>query len=141
MLRTAMTGRIKMKSLLRLSILFYASMQWLGIHPVAVLAAESGCIASAEIWIEQLEDRAHDDVFLSHTRWNCEFSGHWVRESAEVTNQSSRERMCNDLVLIWTHKKCNYFRDLINPAAYEPCKAWSREMFQRCMANDVEWFP
>ena len=141
MFRPTGNVRIKMMDLFRLSILFCISLLWIGSHPVSVPAAESGCVAAAQTWIEQLEDHADNDVFLSHTRWNCEFSGHWVRESAEMTYPSSRDRMCNDLVLLWTHKKCNYFRDLFNPKAYEPCKAWTREMYQHCMANDVEWFP
>lgn len=48
--------------------------------------------------------------------------------------------MCNDLVLIWSYKECVYFRDYLVPEAYEPCKAWSRQMYTRCLAGDAGWF-
>jgi hypothetical protein len=104
-------------------------------------ATDSGCSQAADAWISVLGDSPNRDIFQRHARDSCKFSGHWVKQSAQNSNQAARDRMCNDLVLIWTHKKCGYFRDVINPEAYEPCKSWSREMFQHCMNNDVGWFP
>lgn len=106
----------------------------------AAAAGDSGCVAAADSWIAELNDLRHTDIYQRHARFNCGFSGKWVQESVDVTDAPRRERLCNDLVLIWTHRKCNYFRDDINPAAYEPCREWSREMFRHCMENDVEWF-
>ena len=122
-------------------MLFLAVLLCSFLPSASLQATETGCVTAAETWIDQLQDGSDNEVFRKHTRWNCEFSGQWVREYAAVTDRDRRERMCNDLVLIWTHKKCNYFREQFNPAAYEPCKAWTREMFLHCMDNDVEWFP
>ena len=108
--------------------------------PSTVQAADSSCSQAAEAWIATLGDAEHSDIFLRHTRNNCRFSGDWVEQSRDDQNPDRRTRMCKDLVLIWTHKNCGYFRDVINPAAYEPCKAWSRKMHQHCMDNDVGWF-
>jgi hypothetical protein len=105
-----------------------------------VLASEPGCTKAAEDWIGRLNDEKNTEIFQRYTRRNCQFSGQWVKESADVASVSHRERMCQDLVLLWSHKNCNYFRDVINPDAYEPCRAWSREMHQRCIDNDVNWF-
>jgi hypothetical protein len=117
---------------------------WLILSLLVVIparAAESGCSQAADAWITTLGDSQHDDIFQRHTRNNCSFSGKWVKRYAQTTDRTARARMCNDLVLIWTHKECGYFRDVINPEAYEPCKTWSREMYQHCMDNDVNWFP
>lgn len=122
----------------------YVTTAWLLLAcfvPIPTQAAESGCNQAAEAWIVTLDDAEHSDIFLRHTRNNCNFSGGWVRQSRDDQDPDRRARLCQDLVLIWTHKNCGYFRDVINPAAYEPCKAWSREMHQHCMDNDVDWFP
>lgn len=104
-------------------------------------AQESGCTNAANAWTIELNDAKHSEVYRNHARSDCEWAGKWVKKYAQVTDQANRERMCNDLVLIWTHKDCGFFRDVINPDAYTPCKAWSREMFKHCMDNDVKWFP
>lgn len=104
-------------------------------------ADESGCIQVGDAWVSGLDNPAGIEVLRRNVRSNCEFSGEWVKQSVDVEDPSRRERMCNDLVLIWTHKECGYFRDVHNPSAYEPCKTWSREMYRRCMENDVDWFP
>jgi hypothetical protein len=117
---------------------------WLLLSQLVVIparAADNGCSQAANTWIAALGDARHNDIFRRHTRNNCTFSGKWVKQYEQTTDQTARESMCNDLVLIWTHKECGYFRDVINPEAYEPCKAWSREMYQHCMDNDAGWFP
>lgn len=103
-------------------------------------AQESGCSRAAEEWIVALGG-SNTQLLRRHTRSNCQFSGKWVEEHAQVANRDRRVRMCTDLVLIWTHKKCVYFRDYVDPDVYRPCKAWSREMFRHCMLDDVAWFP
>jgi len=127
--------------LLLMLLCFSAQPASAGETGLATEAADSGCDQAAREWIVSLGDTEHTDIFERHTRNNCEFSGRWVKESRDVTDPSLRSRMCKDLVLIWTLKNCSYFRDVINPGAYEPCKAWSREMHQRCLDNDVNWFP
>lgn len=114
----------------------------LSLLPCPVNAAASGCTDAAEEWIATLADNpGNTDIYRRHARFNCEFSGRWMHESRDLTEPSRRERLCQDLVLLWTHKKCNYFRDDINPDAYLPCESWVREMHRRCMANDADWFP
>ena len=103
-------------------------------------AQDSDCRKSAAAWILELDDAENTEVLLRHTQSNCEFSGKWVKDGELVQKVSRRTRLCTDLVLIWTHKKCGYLRDYINPAAYEPCKSWTRQMFEHCMDNDVTWF-
>jgi hypothetical protein len=105
-----------------------------------VFASNTSCLKAAEKWISQLNDKKNTEIFQRHAQSNCQFSGRWVKESVDVSSVPHRERMCQDLVLIWSHKNCSYFRDVINPDAYEPCKAWSREMHQHCIDNDVNWF-
>jgi hypothetical protein len=105
------------------------------------VAAKSGCTRVAERWISQLADPKNRELFERYTTNDCQFSGKWVRQSADLQTPAHRERLCTDLVLIWSHKDCNFFRDLINPAAFEPCTAWSRAMYQHCMEQDLAWFP
>ena len=106
-----------------------------------VSAAQVGCYQAADDWILQLNDEKNSELFHRYTHGDCQFSGKWVKQLKDGSSRAQRERMCQDLVLIWSHKNCNFFRDLINPEAYEPCKAWTREMHQHCMENDVNWFP
>ena len=121
--------------------LFLIFLLWLSLTPPQkVFASEPSCIQAAENWISQLNDKKNNEIFQKHTQRNCQFSGKWVKESVDDSSVLHRERMCQDLVLVWSHKNCNYFRDVINPDAYEPCKAWSREMHQHCIDNDVNWF-
>ncbi|MBN1958431.1 MAG: hypothetical protein JXQ81_00780 [Desulfuromonadales bacterium] len=120
-------------------VLFF--ILWLCFVPAQKgFSLDSGCVKAAENWILQLNDKDNTEIYQRHTRINCQFSGQWVKESQEVSSASHRKRMCQDLVLIWSHKNCNYFRDVINPDAFEPCSAWSREMYQHCIDNDVDWF-
>lgn len=129
-----------MKILTQQFFVFLTFLLCLNLFPtLQVLAAKTSCIQAADHWILQLNDN-NTEVFQSHTRRNCQFSGQWVKESEHLPSGPHRERMCQDLVLIWSHKTCNFFRDVINPEAYEPCKTWSREMHQHCITNDVQWF-
>ncbi|SDZ94821.1 hypothetical protein SAMN05660420_00840 [Desulfuromusa kysingii] len=108
---------------------------------IPAMAVQSGCRQAADRWILQLNDPKNTELFQRYADNNCQFSGKWVKRSEDNTSKPQRERMCQDLVLLWSYKNCIYFRDVINPEAYEPCKAWSREMHQHCMDNDVQWFP
>ena len=100
-------------------------------------AAESACYSAASTWIETVSE-GHA-VLQSHAKSNCEFAGKFIYKYPGRT-EAERERLCYNLVLIWTHKKCIYFRDYISPDAYTPCKAWSREMFQQCVNRNDTWF-
>ena len=111
-----------------LAIIFFA---------VPSSARESACYLSAESWIKKLP--GDHSILQAHAQTNCDFAGKFIGRYPGKT-QAARERLCYDLVLIWTHKKCIYFRDDVSPAAYSPCKSWSREMFQHCLDRDDEWF-
>lgn len=108
--------------------------------PAPLPAATAGCSAEAALWIATLTS-SKSDILQNHAEMKCDFSSKWMKEYAETADIHSREQMCTDLVLVWTHKECDYFRDYIEPEAYTPCKAWSRQMFNHCMANDIDWFP
>ncbi len=100
-------------------------------------AAESACYSAAFSWIEKVS--GGHAVLQSHAKSNCEFAGKFIYKYPGRT-EAERERLCYDLVLIWTHKKCIYFRDYLSPDAYTPCKSWSREMFQQCVSRNDGWF-
>lgn len=99
---------------------------------------DDGCFSRALNWIEKIEVK-YQTVLKTHASAKCNFADKWIRDFAD-RNGSDRKRMCNDLVLIWTHKECIYFRDYVHHSTYEPCKSWSREMFQHCMDYDDQWF-
>lgn len=106
-----------------------------------VALAGGSCSAAAEDWIAALPDKRRAELFRRYAGNDCEFAARWVKEYAGVSDIQRRDRMCTDLVLLWTHKDCNYFRDVIDPEAYEPCKEWSREMYRHCLEDDLDWFP
>jgi len=95
------------------------------------------CYQEAVEWIKDI-DVDKKGVLEKQALSRCESARKWISQSEN--NHSGRERLCTDLVLIWTHKKCIYFRDYITYKAYEPCKSWSREMYKRCMAKEDLWF-
>lgn len=96
------------------------------------------CYNNALQWISKI-DTEKKAVLESHALSRCEFSNKWI-ERYNGISEASRNGLCTDLVLIWTHKECMYFRDTVSPKAYEPCKTWSREMYTRCMEYEDEWF-
>ncbi|WP_143170772.1 hypothetical protein [Desulfopila aestuarii] len=96
------------------------------------------CYTAALQWIRTIETEKKD-VLEKHALSGCAFSKKWI-ERYNGTSEASRESLCTDLVLIWTHKECMYFRDSVSPEAYDPCKTWSREMYTRCMEYEDEWF-
>lgn len=102
--------------------------------------AESACTAYAQRWIQQLNNTSRRDVLIRNTRSDCEFSTGWIKKISNSNNESHWKRTCNDLVLIWTHKKCIYYRDYIDHNSYDPCKDWTRQMYIHCMNRDVSWF-
>lgn len=92
------------------------------IRPVSLWAknADDGCFARALSWIEKIEVK-DPTVLKTHAATKCRFADKWIRDFAD-RNGSDRQRMCNDLVLIWTHKECIYFRDYVHHSAYAPAK-------------------
>ena len=102
-------------------------------------AAESGCLNEAMKWITEL-DSSNKNILQNHCRENCHFASSWVKKIRNIEEPKKRKRTCNDLVLIWSHKECVYFRDYVDASAYYPCKSWTREMFQQCMAGNTAWF-
>jgi hypothetical protein len=112
----------------------------LSTDPVPSPAGTAGCTAEATLWIAALAS-SKIDILQNHAEMKCDFSSGWMKEYAETADLNSRERMCTDLILVWTHNECVYFRDYIEPEAYTPCKAWTRQMYKRCMENDIGWFP
>ena len=106
----------------------------------AATETQPGCVSAARPWIAAIDDSEHRDLLLRYVRNDCRFAGQWMTRHREDGASSLRKRLCNDLVLIWAHKDCGYFRDYVDPAAYDPCKAWTRQMFRRCMEDDLAWF-
>ena len=107
---------------------------------VGMQLEESGCIAGANQWIQQLNQTAKRDILIRNTQSDCEHSAKWIKKTVTNNNEKSWKRMCNDLVLIWTHKKCIYYRDYLNYSAYTPCKEWTRQMYRHCVSRDLSWF-
>jgi len=105
-------------------------------------ASSSKCARAAEGWISDLShlDKSKRERLQSYTRENCSFAAKWQQELENISDRQRQRRTCTDLVLIWTHKECIYYRDYVTAAAYEPCKSWSRQMFRRCMSGDIDWF-
>ena len=107
-------------------------------HNLSAKTEPDGCFANASRWIAEIEtDKG--DILSRHAKDRCLTSGSWLGR-AMSEGGSAQKSTCNDLVLVWTHKACIYFRDDIHPDAYAPCKVWSREMYQRCLAGEGEWF-
>lgn len=100
-------------------------------------AEKRGYFESAQQWVAKVNGDQH--ILRSHAKANCEFSGSWIQGIASE-DQAIRKRVCNDLVLIWTHKECIYFRDYVTHEAYDPCKSWSRQMYTQRMAKKATWF-
>lgn len=107
--------------------------------PYLLYGADSteSCYGNALAWIEEI-GASDSEIIEKSTLARCNFVKKWL--DREGNKGDGRERLCNDLVLVWTHNECVYFRDDINHNAYEPCKAWSREMYRRCMNYDDAWF-
>ena len=132
-----MTQRVDMKTLICWLLL-------LGIVclPVAhrAMGAETGCVSSADNWIHQLKDVDYE-LLERHARSNCAFACSYVRDNTRLESENQKELICKDLVLIWTHQKCVYFREYVSPKTYDPCKEWSREMYRQCKQGQSDWFP
>lgn len=97
---------------------------------------EADCCSVTATWVQAVGKNS--DVLRFHVQSACRFSHDWIR--TEEAGNSSRERVCNDLVLVWAHKECVYFRDYVCHDVYDPCKAWTRKMFRQCMAGNIMWF-
>lgn len=121
-------------------VLLFFTLQVL---PCSVAAASpSKCARAAEDWINALPhlEKSKRERLKNYTRDNCSFAAKWQQKLENISGRQRQRRTCNDLVLIWTHKECIYYRDYVTAAAYNPCKSWSRHMFRRCMAGDIDWF-
>lgn len=101
---------------------------------------ESGCSSYARQWIQHLGQSSKRAILIRNTRSDCEFSAKWIKKNSAINNEQIWKRTCNDLVLIWTHKKCIYYRDYIDYNAYVPCKEWTRQMYNHCIDHDISWF-
>lgn len=101
---------------------------------------ESGCSEYARQWINQIDQVSRPDVLIKHAQSDCEFSAKWIKKTSNSSSAANWNRTCTDLVLLWTHKKCIYFRDYIDHKTYEPCKEWTRQMFQHCISHNFSWF-
>lgn len=104
-------------------------------------AAEPGndCASTVLTWIGELD--ADDQALITRrTKTQCTGAARWMKEQTIGGNQQTKRQICQDLVLLWIFKECVYQRDYIERRAYEPCMAWSREMHQRCLADDLAWF-
>jgi hypothetical protein len=111
--------------------------------PLSPFAAQSQCSSEAAAWIGTLNTTLSSEkemVLTSHSQAKCDFAAKWLKEIKDVRQRDKRERTCTDLVLIWTHKECIYFRDYVTTSSYAPCKNWTRDMFRHCMAGEIEWF-
>lgn len=97
------------------------------------------CFRSAQGWINELS-HAKSRIMYEHARTRCNSSAQWLHNDNHSQSKTMQGQLCRDLVLIWTHKECIYFRDYITPDAYAPCKEWSREMYRQCMINNDDWF-
>jgi hypothetical protein len=104
-------------------------------------AAESRqqCAAPTGEWSNELDpdDRA---LLVRRTRDQCLDAARWMRQQTMDGSEQVKRQICQDLVLIWAFKECEYRRDYIDRQAYAPCTAWSREMHRRCRADDLAWF-
>jgi hypothetical protein len=131
-----------MKPLLLFLKLLFPILVFVSYHLFSSLpasSAESGCINAAAAWIKELNS-SNTKILQNHCQENCRFASSWVEKISNVRETQRRERTCNDLVLIWSHKECIYFRDYVDASAYHPCKSWTRQMFHQCMAGNTEWF-
>jgi hypothetical protein len=101
---------------------------------------ESGCTEYAWQWVNQIDQLSRSDVLIRNVQSDCQFAAKWIKMNSNSSSAASWNRTCTDLVLIWTHKKCIYYRDYIDPRTYEPCKEWTRVMYQHCIDQDEPWF-
>lgn len=101
-------------------------------------ASTSSCGGEAAEWIQKLSSKK-EKILMDHCLNKCRNSATWV-EKLNEEKLTDRDRSCKDLIFIYTHKECVYFRDYVDPTAYKPCKAWTRSMYGRCMEGDAAWF-
>ncbi len=107
--------------------------------PEKVDAEIQNCTTSAQSWISQCNS-PKVDILRDHSQARCVSAKQWMLENQGGKTESSWKQMCTDLILIWGHKECVYFRDYIEHDAYKPCKKWTAQMFKQCMANNLSWF-
>ena len=100
--------------------------------PASCTTYQEICLGKARKWIEEtgIEDSS---TLQKHTATRCQFVDNMLSSSANET--ADRERVCTDLVLLWTRKDCVFFRDYVSYRTYAPCMAWGREMFKECVGD------
>lgn len=115
---------------------FLAVSSW----PVGAFAeSRQQCAALTGEWINEL-DRDDRVLLVRRTRDQCLGAARWMRQQTMAGSERVKRQICQDLVLIWAFKECEYRRDYVDRLAYAPCMAWSREMHRRCLADDLAWF-
>ncbi len=78
---------------------------------------------------------------LWHVERGCRKAGRVLRDLQREQAQERRDQRCLQEVLTMTYLDvCLYFRDVVCPAAFQPCWEWSREMYRRCLDDDRAWF-
>jgi hypothetical protein len=97
------------------------------------------CAALTGEWINEL-DRDDRALLVRRTRDQCLGAARWMRQQTMDASKQVKRQICQDLVLIWAFKECEYRRDYIDRRAYAPCMTWSREMHRRCLVDDLAWF-
>ena len=120
-------------------LMFWGATMQLAASSMPEDSVRSTCVTDAKSWISDLP-APHQKVILNHAVESCHSSANWMQKYASVTESQKRARMCNHLVLIWTHKKCTYFRRYFSYEAYSPCEKWARNQHDHCVAGDVSWF-
>lgn len=103
------------------------------------LSSTSSCFIEARSWISELPSGKRD-ILHNHARESCALSLNWLKDHGESKEDTSLERVCTNLVLIWTHQKCIYFRRYFSPDVYEPCEMWARSQYKHCINQDMDWF-
>lgn len=134
-----LTGNLNAHKTFTMHIYTGAFFLFLSGFCAAAAVAQSDCSRNAENWVDDLQS-PKENILRKHSDSSCSFAAEWVAKIDNVTKSEKRERTCTHLVLLWAHKDCVYFRDVIDADAYYPCKAWTREMFRQCMSGNTEWF-
>ncbi len=98
------------------------------------------CTAAAKDWTARVKE-CDVSLLQKYAQMSCVNGRKRVAEYRGVEDAERRGNMCRFRVLLWAHTEaCLYFRDVVCPKAWEPCRQWSQELYERCMAGDGEWF-
>ncbi|TVM17691.1 hypothetical protein DPQ33_08615 [Oceanidesulfovibrio indonesiensis] len=101
--------------------------------------ADSPCLRVARERVT-VHAGARAQVLDWHAAASCKGS-RAVLAGCDTAPDELREEICRREVLAGAYTSaCVYFRDVLCPDAYEPCKEWVLEQYERCKAKDMEWF-